>query len=104
MKKVLVIVWILALSNVGCKDFLNLVPKNKKIVANVEDVKTEMLMYLGSITYSVGKILQPSYGSSSFRFPLYNDVATRLALYEDDIDMSYYSEHSDIDERSVGVY
>ena len=104
MKKVLVIVWILALSNVGCKDFLNLVPKNKKIVANVEDVKTEMLMYLGSITYSVGKILQPSYGSSSFRFPLYNDVATRLALYEDDIDMSYYSEHSDIDERSVGEY
>ena len=104
MKKGLIVIWILLLiSSVSCKDFLNLVPKNKRIVANVEDVKTEMLTYLAAITYSAG-LIQPSYGGSVFRFPLYNDMATRLCLYEDDIDMSYYSDHTDIDEKSMGVY
>ena len=103
MRKGSIIIWLLLLSSVGCKDFLNLVPKNKKIVANVEDVKTEMLTYLAAITYSVGTI-QPSYGGSVFRFPLYNDIATRLCLYEDDMDMSYYSDHADIEEKAVNAY
>lgn len=103
MKKGLIIVCILAFSTVGCKDFLNLVPKNKRIVANLEDVKTEMLTYLAAITYSTGSI-SPSYGGSVFRFPLYNDIATLLSLYEDDINMSYYSDHGDIDEKSMNVY
>lgn len=103
MKRGLIIICVLMFGITGCKDFLNLVPKNKKVVANLEDVKTELLTYLASITYSTGG-LAPSYGGSVFRFPLYNDVAAQLCLYEDDIDMSYYSDHSTINEKAVNVY
>ncbi|HJA16001.1 MAG TPA: RagB/SusD family nutrient uptake outer membrane protein [Candidatus Butyricimonas faecavium] len=103
MKRGLIIICVLVFGLTGCKDFLNLVPKNKKVVANLEDVKTELLTYLASITYSTGGI-SPSYGGSVFRFPLYNDVVTQLCLYEDDIDMSHYSDHSTINEKAVNVY
>ena len=72
MKRGWIIMCILVFGIVGCKDFLNLVPKNKRVVANLEDVKTELLTYLASITYSTS--LSPCYGGSAFRFPLYNDV------------------------------
>ena len=102
MKRGWIIMCILVFGIVGCKDFLNLVPKNKRVVANLEDVKTELLTYLASITYSTS--LSPSYGGSAFRFPLYNDVATQLCLYEDDMNMSYYSDHSSIEEKAMNVY
>ena len=51
MKRGWIIMCILVFGIVGCKDFLNLVPKNKRVVANLEDVKTELLTYLASITY-----------------------------------------------------
>lgn len=85
----------------GCQDFLHLVPKNKVIVANVEDVRTELLTYLAGITYSVK--LEPSYGSTHFRFPFYNEVAAYLCLYEDDIDMMHFSDHPD-GESSIAAY
>ena len=103
MKRGWIIMCILVFGIVGCKDFLNLVPKNKRVVANLEDVKTELLTYLAAITYSTGG-LSPSYGGSVFRFPLYNDVATQLCLYEDDMNMSYYSDHSSIEEKAMNVY
>lgn len=52
MKRGWIIMCILVFGIVGCKDFLNLVPKNKRVVANLEDVKTELLTYLAAITYS----------------------------------------------------
>ncbi len=39
MKRDWIIMCILVFGIVGCKDFLNLVPKNKRVVANLEDVK-----------------------------------------------------------------
>ena len=50
MKRGWIIMCILVFGIVGCKDFLNLVPKNKRVVANLEDVKTELLTYLAAIT------------------------------------------------------
>ena len=76
MKRGWIIMCILVFGIVGCKDFLNLVPKNKRVVANLEDVKTELLTYLAAITYSTGS-LSPSDGGSDFRFPLYNDEANQ---------------------------
>ena len=87
----------------GCSDFLNLLPKNKQIVANLEDVKTELFVYLSSITYNTPSI-SPSYGSTTFRFPFYNDIAAQLCLYEDDIDMTHFSDHQDVDNGCMEIY
>lgn len=104
MKKISIIIsLLLAITGAGCGDFLNLVPKNKKIVGNVEDVKAELFAYLSSLTYSYS-LTNPSFGTASFRFPFYNDVAGQLCLYEDDIDMTHFSDHADVDDDCRKIY
>ena len=36
----------------SCKDYLNLIPKGEKIVSNVDDVRSELLSFWVSHTYS----------------------------------------------------
>ena len=43
--KIFLPLWLVCLSCLSCKDFLNLVPKNAQVVANIEDVRTELLTY-----------------------------------------------------------
>lgn len=102
-KNYIIVLLICTLGAAGCSDFLNLVPKNKTIVANLEDVKAELYAYLGAITYSTG-LISPSYGGATFRFPFYNEVAARLCLYEDDIDMTHFTDHKDVNSNCVGAY
>ncbi len=102
-KKYILVLFISALGVAGCSDFLNLVPKNKTIVSSLEDVRAELYAYLASITYSAGKY-SPSYGGASFRFPFYNDMAGRLCLYEDDIDMMHFTDHQDVNDNCKNAY
>ena len=66
----------------------------------MEDIKTELLTYLAVLTYSTGG-LSPSYGGSVFRFPCIMMWQTQLCLYEDDMNMSYYLDHSSIEEKAM---
>ena len=87
----------------ACKDYLNLIPKNQKIVSNVEDVKAELLSYWAATTYST--LLKTSYGNSApLSLPIFNDVNIQLALYEDNMDMLAFKEHSDINDRCMTYY
>ena len=40
------------LTTASCKDWLNMVPKNERVVSNIEDVKAELLTYWSSSTYA----------------------------------------------------
>lgn len=87
----------------ACKDYLNLVPKNQRIVSNVEDVKAELLAYWSSSTYA--SLPLTSYGNSSpLSLPIYNDVNVQLALYEDNMDMLSFRDHSDINDECMNYY
>lgn len=102
-KKCIILLLVCIICGTGCSDFLNLVPKNKTIVGNLEDVKSELFAYLASITYSAG-MLSPSYGTTTFRFPFYNDIAAQLCLYEDDLDMTRFFDHKDVNDGCKKVY
>lgn len=87
----------------ACKDYLNLIPKNQKIVSNVEDVKAELLAYWSSSTYA--SLPLTSYGNSSpLSLPIYNDVNVQLAIYEDNMDMLSFNDHADINEKCMNCY
>lgn len=103
-KKYISLLGLFIITTCGCSDFLNLIPKNKVLVGNVEDVRTELYTYLASITYQV-ETPRPSFGGQTFRFPFYNDVAGQLCLYEDDIDMLNYSTNfPDINDAAKSAY
>lgn len=102
-KKCIILLLVFALGGAGCSDFLHLVPKNKTIIANYEDVKAELFAYLVSLTYSAG-LSSPSYGTMTFRFPFYNDMAAKWCLYEDDLDMTHFTDHQDINDACKKAY
>ena len=86
----------------SCKDYLNLIPKGEKIVSNVDDVRSELLSFWVSHTYSSLPI--PSFGQASVSLPLYNDVNAHWAMYEDNLDMLHFNEHSDINSSVMDYY
>lgn len=102
-KKCIIFLLACVLVGAGCSDFLNLVPKNKTIVGNYEDVKSELFAYLASISYSTG-LIPPSYGTVTFRFPFYNDMAAQWCLYEDDLDMTHFTDHQDVNDACRKAY
>ena len=63
MKKYIILILFLGLGFTSCEDFLNLIPKNQKVVTTVEDVRVEMLSYWSAHTYDSTPVL--SYGSAS---------------------------------------
>ena len=91
------------LTTASCKDWLNMVPKNERVVSNIEDVKAELLTYWSSSTYA--SLPVASYGNSSaLSLPLYNDVNAQLAMYEDNLDMLTFNTHSDINAKCMTHY
>ncbi len=86
----------------SCKDYLNLIPKNEQIVANVEDVRTELLAYWASHVYNTLPL--PSYGQSTLSLPIYNDINSQLALYEDNLNLLHFNEHSSINNACMNCY
>lgn len=86
----------------SCKDFLNLIPKNEQIVANIEDVHTELLAYWASHVYNTLPL--PSYGRSILSLPIYNDVNSQLALYGDNLDLLHFNDHSSINNACMNSY
>ncbi len=86
----------------SCGEFLNLIPKNERIVSELSDVKTELLSFWAGHTYSVLPI--PTYGSTSLSLMLYNDVNAQLALYEDNLNLLHFNDHSDITQSIMNNY
>lgn len=86
----------------SCKDYLNLVPKNERVVSTAQDVKVELLSYWASHTYSIKPL--PSYGQSRLSLPIYNDVNVQLAIYEDNMNALLFREHGDIGEKVMTYY
>lgn len=86
----------------SCGDFLNLIPKNERIVSELSDVKTELLAFWAGHTYSVLPI--PTYGSTSLSLMLYNDVNALLAIYEDNLNLLHFNDHGDITQSIMNNY
>lgn len=91
------------LACVACKDYLNLVPKNEQVVSNVEDVRTELLTFWTGHCRA-NTLLTPAYGQSVLSLPLYNDVNCQLAIYEDNLNLLYFNEHSSINTGWMNCY
>lgn len=103
MKITSILLLAILLTTASCKDWLNMVPKNERVVSNIEDVKAELLTYWSSSTYA--SLPVASYGNSSpLSLPLYNDVNAQLAMYEDNLDMLTFNEHSDINAKCMTYY
>lgn len=102
MKKAKYIIILLTVLLTSCKDFLNLIPKNERIVSELSDVKTEMLAFWAGHTYSVLPI--PSYGSTSLSLMMYNDANAMLCLYEDNLNLLRFNDHSDITQSIMNNY
>ena len=103
MKKYIVLIVFLGLGLSSCEDFLNLIPKNQKVVTTVDDVKVEMLAYWSAHTYDATPVL--SYGSSSnLSLPIYNDVNTHLCIYGDNLFLEEFNRHSDITEKVMSHF
>ncbi len=100
--KTSVFVLIFVLGLISCKDYLNLVPKNQRVVLNVEDVKSELLAYWAGHTYAFLPL--PSYGPSALSLPFYNDINAQLCLYEDNLDVLHFKDHSDINTECMNLY
>ncbi len=100
--KISILTLILIMGLTSCKDYLDLVPKNQRVVLNVEDVKSELLAYWAGHTYAFLPL--PAYGSSALSLPLYNDVNAQLCLYEDNMDALHFKDHSDINKRCMDFY
>lgn len=99
----IIFLYLIALIATGCKDYLNIVPKNQKVVSNIEDVKAELLSYWAASTYST--MLKTSYGNAEpLSLPLFNDINIQLSIYEDNMDMLAFKEHSDIDNKCMTYY
>ena len=86
----------------SCKDFLNLVPKNEKVVSTVEDVKVELLSYWVGTTYSTMPV--PTYGQDMLTLPMFNDVNVHLSIYDDNLYLPTFKRHRDIDKKCMDAY
>lgn len=101
MKKNIILLGLFILSLASCGDFLNLTPKNKKVVYSIVEVKTAMSSYLNATLYSYAN----SNGSlSTFRlifndewayFPIHRNVDVAMALYGDDLNMETFIKGTD---------
>ena len=86
----------------SCKDFLNLVPKNERVVSTVDDVRSELLVFWAAYTYS--SVPLPSYGQSVTNLPVYNDINAHWAMYTNDLDMLRFKDHADITSKVMAYY
>lgn len=103
MKKYLVLFLLLGIGFSSCEDFLNLIPKNQKVVTTVDDVRVEMIGYWSAHTYANVPVL--SYGSASnLSLPIYNDVNTHLCIYGDNLYLEEFNRHSDINEKVMSHF
>jgi len=98
MNRYIIVFLLLGIGFSSCEDFLNLIPKNQKVVTTVEDVKVELLGYWSAHTYANVPIL--SYGTASnLSLPIYNDVNAHLCIYGDNLYLEEFDLHSDITEK-----
>lgn len=98
MKKYIILLMLIGIGFSSCEDFLNLVPKNQKVVTTVDDVRVEMIGYWSAHTYASVPVL--SYGSASnLSLPIYNDINTHLCIYGDNLYLEEFNRHSDITEK-----
>ncbi len=100
--KISIFILIFILGLFSCKDYLNLVPKNQRVVLSVEDVKSELLAYWAGHTYAFLPL--PAYGPSALSLPFYNDINAQLCLYEDNLDVLRFKDHSDINAKCMNLY
>lgn len=94
MRKILLFVAVVGLFMSGCKDFLNMPPKNVKVIYTTEDVKEAMSLFLvGTTKSNAGGYNQMTnynlvyYGGGRIIYPFSRYVNNCAAMASDDIEM-----------------
>lgn len=87
MKKIcLLAVWLSSMFLItACNDFLDVKPRDKKVVTNVEDYRDIMASYMDFLKTPARPQI-PLFGISAFTFP-YFDVSTNLGVYTGEVNL-----------------
>lgn len=91
MKKIGLLLMSVTLLFGSCKDYLNMPPKNVKVVYTMEDVKETMSTYLFAITNSsAGATLNKyvRFNGKNVQFPFTRHVNTAFIILTNDLDLS----------------
>lgn len=108
MKKILLLLLVIPFLFNSCKDFLNMPPKNVKVVYTTEDVKEAMSLFLyGTLNSnaatgtakSLSKVVY--FGNSRVQFPFSRYINVAAAMCSDDINMVGFIDENQ-ERRSVG--
>ena len=112
MKKILLLVLVITFLCSACKDFLNMPPKNVKVVYTTEDVKEAMSLFLygtlnsNAATGTANTLNNLVYfGGGRIQFPFSRYVNVASAMCSDDIDMvGFINENQDRPDRGGYSY
>lgn len=112
MKKILLLILVIPFLIISCKDFLNMPPKNVKVVYTMEDVKEAMSLFLyGTLNSNAGSGTANSlnalvyFGGGRIQFPFSRYVNVATAMCSDDIDMvGFINEDQDRPDRGGYSY
>ncbi len=94
MKRILLFILAIGLFMTGCKDFLDMPPKNVKVIYTTEDVKEAMSLFLVGTTKSNAGGYSPKsldnlvyYGGGRIIYPFSRYVNICAAMASDDVEM-----------------
>lgn len=112
MKKILLLLLIIPFLFSSCKDFLNMPPKNVKVVYTTEDVKEAMSLFLyGTLKSNAGSGTANTlsnlvyFGGSRVQYPFSRYVNVVSAMCSDDINMvGFINENQDRPDRGGESY
>lgn len=103
MKKIVLLLMSVALLFSSCKDYLNMPPKNVKVVYTMEDVKETMSVYLFAITRSSKGFISNDairFNGAYVQFPFTRLVNTASLILTNDLDLSNFLNNDD--KRPIG--
>lgn len=91
----------------SCSDFLNMPPKNVKVVYTIEDVREAMSIYLFAITSSsAGQTISKyiMFNGNYVQFPFTRHVNTSAQILSNDLDLSNFLDDQGTVNKSRGGY
>lgn len=112
MKKILLLLFVVPCLFNSCKDFLNMPPKNVKVVYTTEDVKEAMSLFLyGTLNSNAATRTAKTsnnivyFGNSRIQYPFSRYVNVTAAMCSDDINMvGFINENQDRPDRGGESY
>lgn len=95
MKKIFIFILLSTLALGGCKDFLDMPPKNTKVIYTMADVREEMGAFLYSFTSSGDwngyvSSARTTFNGITIQYPFHRSNTIFSALYTNDIDLRYF--------------